>query len=123
METVGCQSCSSSPAWWSHWEAVRHRPRRGEGTAAASPVVATALGDRREAESSGVVASVGDELRAGTIATAAAGHSSCSHTSMTPTTRTTRTATRIHLTTLLNTATGTVRRTWGCSEKYLWLAI
>ena len=39
------------------------------------------------------------------------------------TTPTTRTATRIHLTTLLNTATGTVRRTWRCSEKYLWLAI
>jgi YceI-like domain len=139
METVGCQSCSSPPSWRSPWEAVRHRPRRGErGTAAASPVVATALGDFREAESSGVAPSVGDEFRTGTITTGMAGQSSCSRTSMIPTTATTRiipttrtmrTATRIHLTTLLNTASGTVRRTWRCSltrvqrEKHLWLAI
>ena len=76
------------------------------------------MGVLREAESSGVAASVEDQSRTSTTTTA--GHSSCSRTSTTPTTgtsriilttRTTRTATRIHLTTLLNTATGTVRST------------
>src|SRR5207253_2607075 len=74
-------------------------------------------------ESSGVVASVEDQSRTSTTTITTSGHSSSSPTSTTPTTgttrttpttlatRTTRTATRIHLTTLLNTATGTVRRT------------
>src|SRR6266851_842856 len=75
-------------------------------------------GSFREAESSGVAAPVEDQSRTGTTTTV--GHSSCSRTSTTPTTgttrtilamHTTRTATRIHLTMLLNTATGTVRRT------------
>ena len=78
------------------------------------------MGVLREAESSGVAASVEDQSRTSTTTTTTAGHSSCSRTSTTPTTgtsriilttRTTRTATRIHLTTLLNTATGTVRST------------
>ena len=118
--TVACQSSSSSPSWCSCWEAVRHGPPREEGTAAAPSAEATAVGVFREAESSGVAASVEDQSRTSTTTTTTAGHSSCSRTSTTPTTgttrtilamRTTRTATRIHLTTLLNTASGTVRRT------------
>src|SRR5439155_610764 len=118
--TVGYQSCSAPPSWCSRWEAVRRGPPWGEGTGAASPAEATAVGVLREAESSGVAASVDDQSRTSTTTTTTAGHSSCSRTSTTPTTgtsriilttRTTRTATRIHLTTLLNTATGTVRST------------
>src|SRR6266403_633576 len=117
IETVGCQSSSSPPSWCSRWETVRHGPPWGEGTAATS-AAATAVGVLREAESSGVAAPVEDQSRTSTTTTA--GHSSCSRTSTTPTTgttrtilamRTTRTATRMHLTPLLNTATGTVRRT------------
>ena len=52
---------------------------------------------------------MGDQSRASTTTTG--GDSSCSRTTTTPTTGTTRTATRIHRTTLLSTATGTVRRT------------
>src|SRR5439155_24853488 len=106
---VGCQSSSSPPSWCSRWEAGRHGPPWGEGTAAASPAEATAVGVFREAQSSGVAAPVEDQSRTSTTTTA--GHSSCSRTSTTPTTGTTRTAIRIHLTTPLNTATGTVRRT------------
>src|SRR5881397_1225127 len=118
--TVACQSSSSSPSWCSCWEAVRHGPPREEGTAAAPSAEATAVGVFREAESSGVAASVEDQSRTSTTTTTTAGHSSCSRTSTTPimgttrtilATRTTRTATRIHLTTLLNTATGTDRKT------------
>jgi len=78
------------------------------------------VGVFREAESSGVAASVEDQSRTSTTTTTTAGHSSCSRTSTTPimgttrtilATRTTRTATRIRLTTLLNTATGTDRKT------------
>src|SRR5947199_436571 len=112
---VGCQSSSSPPSWCSRWEAVRHGPPWGEGTAAASPAEATALGVFREAQSSGVAAPVEDQSRTSTTTTTTttttAGHSSCSRTSTTPTTGTTRTTIRIHLTTPLNTATGTVRRT------------
>src|SRR5438093_13219467 len=118
--TVACQSSSSPPSWCSCWEAVRYGPPREEGTAAAPSAEATAVGVFREAESSGVAASVEDQSRTSTTTTTTAGHSSCSRTSTTPimgTTRTilatltTRTATRIQRTTLLNTATGTDRKT------------
>src|SRR5437899_6205344 len=111
--TVARQSSSSPPSWCSCWQAVRHGPPPEEGTAAAPPVEATgsaaAVGVLREAEGSGVAASVGDQSRASTTTTG--GDSSCSRTTTTPTTGTTRTATRIHRTTLLSTATGTVRKT------------
>src|SRR5207247_7117261 len=109
--TVACQSSSSPPSWCSCWEAVRYGPPREEGTAAAPSAEATAVGVCREAQSSGVAAPVEDQSRTSTTTTTTAGHSSCSRTSTTPTTGTTRTAIRIHLTTPLNTATGTVRRT------------
>ena len=110
--TVACQSSSSPPSWCSCWQAVRHGRPPEEGTAAAPPAEATgsaaAVGVLREAEGPGVAASVGDQSR---TTTTTAGDSSFPRTSTTPITGTTRTATRIHPTTLLSTATGTVRRT------------
>ena len=121
-------------------EAVRDGPLWAEVTRAAMPVdlaaatsvaavpldsavVVTAVGVFREAESSGAAASVDEHSLASTVAR----ESSSSRTRTIPitvtartipATRTPRTATRIHPTMPLNTATGTVRRTAAQKEAY-----